>query len=259
MIPVDAWPLVLEIIVVLILCTVMALITYIQKLLTLTGSISAFGVGTVIGIFGDVVWLVLLLVFLLSSFAATKYKFATKEAWGVQEGKKGERKGSNVLAHGLVPAIVAVLAFLSVEMKLPFLPAEITGLIFISAISVAAADTLASEIGVLSDKAYSIISFERVRPGTNGGVSWFGQMWAFFGAMYTSVIGWLILHPFSNTLVDEIWIIWIPIVVGFVGCQVDSVLGATLETRGTLNKDTNNLITIGIGAILAVLLYTFLA
>ncbi len=257
--PPEIWGPVLEIVIVLALCSVMSLITYFKKMLTLTGSVSAFGVGVIIGVFGSVMWLILLLVFLLSSFAATKYKFAAKEAWGVQEGRRGERKGGNVLAHGLIPAVISIIAFLTVRFDLPLLPTGITGLIFISAISVAAADTLASEIGVLSDKTYSIITRERVRPGTNGGVSWFGQMWAFFGAAYTSIIGWLILHPFSDTLADSIWIIWIPIVVGFVGCQIDSVLGATLEARGVLNKDTNNLVTIAMGAILAVLLYSFIA
>jgi len=257
--PIIIWDSVVQVILVLLLCSILASITYYRKLLTLTGSVSAFGVGTIIGVFGDVVWLILLLLFLLSGFAATKYRFATKEAWGVQEGVRGERKGRNVIAHGLIPAVIAVIAFLSREFNLPLLPIEITGLIFISAISVAAADTLASEIGILSDKAYSIVTWERVRPGTNGGVSWFGQMWAFFGAIFTSVFGWLILHPFSDTLADGFWIVWIPVFVGFFGCQIDSVLGATLEERGILNKDTVNLVTIAIGAIIAVLLYTFVA
>jgi uncharacterized protein (TIGR00297 family) len=251
------WEIIIKLIIVLMLCSVMASITYYRKMLTLTGSISAFGVGMVIGVMGDLVWLIVLLVFLLSSFAATRYKFSAKVAWGVQEGVKGERGGGNVLAHGLIPAVIAVIAFLSRGLHLPLLPTEITGLIFISAISIAASDTLASEIGILSDKTYSIITGERVRPGTNGGVSWFGQMWAFFGAMYTSIIGWLILNPFSDTLSPGIWIVWIPVVVGFLGCQIDSVLGATLEERGLLNKDTTNLVTIAIGVIIAVLLYTF--
>ena len=250
----EVWESVVRIGIVLFLCSVLASITYMRKLLTLTGSVSAFGVGVLIGVFGDVVWLILLLFFLLSGFAATKYKFATKEAWGVQEGVKGERKGMNVIAHGLIPSVIAVLAFLSRYFNLPLLPTDITGLIFISAISVAAADTLASEIGILSDKTYSIISGRRVSPGTNGGVSWFGQLWAFFGAAFTSIFGWLILHPFSDTLAAGIWIVWIPILVGFMGCQVDSVLGATLEERGVLNKDTNNLVTIAIGSIVAILL-----
>ncbi len=254
--PAELWDSILRIVLVLVLCTIMASITYLKKLLTLTGSISAFGVGVVIGTFGDVFWLILLLLFLLSSFAATRYKFATKEAWGVQEGVKGERKGSNVIAHGLVPAMIGVLAFLSRGFELPLLPTEITGLIFISAIAVAAADTLASEMGILSDKTYLITTLERVKPGTNGGVSWFGQMWAFFGALFTSVFGWLILHPFTKTLTQAFTIIWIPVLVGFLGCQIDSVLGATLERKGVLSKDTNNLVTIAIGAIIAVLLTT---
>jgi uncharacterized protein (TIGR00297 family) len=257
--PVEVWESVVRIGIVLLLCGVLASITYYKKLLTLTGSVSAFGVGMLIGVFGDIVWLILLLVFLLSGFAATKYKFAAKEAWGVQEGVKGERKGGNVIAHGLIPAVIAVLAFLSRYFNLPLLPTDITGLIFISAISVAAADTLASEIGILSDKTYSIISLNKVSPGTNGGVSWFGQMWAFFGAAFTSIFGWLILHPFSDTLAESIWIVWIPILVGFLGCQIDSVLGATLEERGVLNKDTVNLVTIAIGAIIAVLLSALVA
>jgi len=61
----------------------------------------------------------------------------------------------------------------------------------------------------------------------------------------------------SDTLSPGIWIVWIPVVVGFLGCQIDSVLGATLEERGLLNKDTTNLVTIAIGVIIAVLLYTF--
>jgi uncharacterized protein (TIGR00297 family) len=250
----EVWESIVRIGIVLLLCIILASITYYRKLLTLTGSVSAFGVGVLIGVFGDVVWLILLLLFLLSGFAATKYKFAAKEAWGVQEGVKGERKGRNVIAHGLIPVVIAVLAFLSRYFSLPLLPTEITGLIFISAISVAASDTLASEIGILSDKTYSIVSGRRVSPGTNGGVSWFGQMWAFFGAAFTSIFGWLILHPFSDTMEAGFWIVWIPILVGFVGCQIDSVLGATLEERGVLNKDTNNLVTIAIGSILAVLL-----
>ena len=41
------------------------------------------------------------------------------------------------------------------------------------------------------------------------------------------------------------------LVIGFVGCQIDSVFGATLETRGWLTKKTNNLLTVSVGAVLA--------
>src|SRR5439155_597063 len=74
--------------------------SYRQDVLTWDGSLAAFVVGMVIGIFGDVTWLFLLLFFLLSSFLATRYRFALKEALGVQEGVRGERRSTNVLANG---------------------------------------------------------------------------------------------------------------------------------------------------------------
>jgi uncharacterized membrane protein len=46
----------------------------------------------------------------------------------------------------------------------------------------------------------------------------------------------------------------IPMAIGFLGCQIDSVIGATLERRGIVNKKTNNLISTVSGAILAYLI-----
>jgi uncharacterized membrane protein len=46
----------------------------------------------------------------------------------------------------------------------------------------------------------------------------------------------------------------LPMAIGFLGCQIDSVIGATLERRGIVNKKTNNLISTVSGAILAYLI-----
>jgi uncharacterized membrane protein len=46
----------------------------------------------------------------------------------------------------------------------------------------------------------------------------------------------------------------IPLVIGFLGCQIDSVIGATLERRGLVNKKTNNLVSTMSGAVLAYLI-----
>ena len=91
-----------------VLCGVLCYLAYREDVLTLDGTLAAFFVGLVIGIFGDVTWLLLLLFFLLSSFVATRYKFALKEAMGVQEGERGERRASNVLANGVAPMAAAV-------------------------------------------------------------------------------------------------------------------------------------------------------
>jgi len=46
----------------------------------------------------------------------------------------------------------------------------------------------------------------------------------------------------------------LPLGIGFLGCQIDSVIGATLERRGLVNKKTNNLISTVSGAFLAYLI-----
>lgn len=235
------------------LCGVLSGLAYYRDVLTSDGAIAAFFVGLVIGIFGDVTWLFLLLFFLLSSFLATRYRFALKEAMGVQEGLRGERHASNVLANGIAPMAVAVASALN----LPWLPKPVSGVLFLSALAVAGADTLASEIGVLSRKAYLITSLRRVAPGTDGGVSLLGQLSAFGAALYTALIGWFVLsfvaadYGFAVTMpMDSVFLV-VPAIVGFVGCQIDSVVGATLELRGLVNKKTTNFLATTAGAILA--------
>jgi uncharacterized protein (TIGR00297 family) len=243
-----------SVVVVTVLCGVLSALAFYKEVLTWDGSVAAFAVGMVIGIFGDVMWLVLLLLFLVTSFAATKYKFSLKKELGVQEGERGERRGTNVLANGAAPSAVAVLAFLQWDV----LPRELTGVAFISAISVAAADTLASEIGVLSEKTYLMGTFKPVSAGTNGGVSVLGEVSAALAAVFTAALGWAVLVPWSGTMPITPLAIVVPAVVGFVGCQIDSVFGATLENRGLMNKKTNNLVTTAIGAAMGVALMAYL-
>ena len=239
-----------------VLCGVLSALAYRREVLTLDGTIAAFAVGMVIGVLGDVTWLLLLLFFLLSSFLATRYRFALKEAMGVQEGAKGERRAANVLANGVAPMAVAVLSALGV----PWFPKELSGIVFLSALAVAGADTLASEIGVLSRRVIMITTFERVPPGTDGGISPLGQLCALGAALYTAVVGWFVLSYLASvyglipTMPSQAHLIAIPIGIGFLGCQIDSVIGATLEQRGFVNKKTNNMISTSLGAFLAYLL-----
>src|SRR5437867_137791 len=103
-------------------------------------------------------------------------------------------------------------------------------------------DSLASEIGVLSRRTVLITNFQRVPPGTDGGISPLGQLSAIGAALYTSVVGWFVLsylarlYAFTPTLPVAPTYVLIPATIGFLGCQIDSVLGATLERRGLVNK-----------------------
>jgi uncharacterized protein (TIGR00297 family) len=235
---------------------VLSALAYRRNVLTWDGSVTAFVVGMVIGIFGDVTWLFLLLFFLLSSFLATRYRFAVKQALGVQEGIRGERKSANVLANGFALMVIAVGSLV-----LPSdLPKPAGGLIFLSALAVAGSDTLASEIGVLSRDTRLITTGQPVPPGTDGGVSLLGQACAFGAAAYTSVVGWVVLSYFARvyhwtqSMPSSAAYILLPTAIGFLGCQIDSVIGATLERRGLVNKKTNNLVSTAAGAVLAYLI-----
>ncbi|MFA5896401.1 MAG: DUF92 domain-containing protein, partial [Thermoplasmata archaeon] len=118
------------------------------------------------------------------------------------------------------------------------------------------ADTLASEIGVLSRNAYLITNFERVPPGTDGGISALGQLCAVGAALYTALVGYFVLsflartYGLAQTMPETTSYLIIPAVMGFVGCQIDSVIGATLERKGYGNKKTTNLIATSLGAVL---------
>lgn len=238
---------------IVLLCGVLSALAYVKDVLTWDGSLAAFFVGLLIGVLGHFTWLLLLLFFLVSSFAATRYRFALKEALGVQEGRRGERRATNVLANGLAPVIVAGLTFLDT----PLFPRDVSGLIYISVLAVAGADTLASEIGVLSPNAYLFTSGRRVAPGTNGAVSVLGQLCALAAALYTVLFGWVFLglnppaYGFVATVPEGGVLFAIPVAVGFLGCQIDSFLGETLERRGVIGKRTVNIIATNAGGVIA--------
>ncbi|MGC8912441.1 MAG: DUF92 domain-containing protein [Thermoplasmata archaeon] len=235
-------------------CILIGVLAYWKHLLDLPGTVSAFVVGFCIGLFGGYPWLLLLLLFLFASFFATKYKFKTKKELGLQEGVAGERGWKNVIANGCVPMGIA---FLSHFYSSGFTHTQYV-LFYLVAIAGAAADTLASEIGVLSDRVYLITNFRRVARGTNGGISVLGLCWAFTGSLFVSVIGIGFFGILGEIYVHDAWSILQNIsfvcILGFAGCQIDSVLGATLENRGLLTKGTNNLFSISLTVMLAVVI-----
>ncbi|MCE5296677.1 MAG: DUF92 domain-containing protein [Euryarchaeota archaeon] len=226
---------------VLLLCGILTVISYKFELLTISGSLASFGVGSLIGIFGSINWLVLLIIFALTGFIVTKYKFEVKRKKGLQEGSKGERTYRNVVANGSVPLMVALISFAMGEQG-----SDAAGIAYLCAISVAASDTVASEMGVLSSKARLITNLEKVEAGTNGGVSAYGTAWAFLGACFASAMGWIVIFP--GVFPDAR--IFIPAVMGFVGCNLDSLIGATLETWGYVKKLGTNILSMALGTVL---------
>lgn len=193
----------------------LALLSWSVRALDVAGAASAFGIGLVVVFLGGMGWLVLLTSFTIISVLATRVGQAKKEARKAAEARGGERGARNVLANGL-PAMFMLLF-------IPWTGTDAAALAFVAAVAAVTADTMASEIGALAGRARQIVPpFAISRPGRNGGVSWLGQVAAAAGA---SLIAWLAV-PLVGIPVQ--WV-WIPAIAGFVGCQLDSILGATFE------------------------------
>lgn len=147
---------------------------YRTHLLTLSGSIAAFLVGSIIILTGSDYALMLIVFFFIGS-ATTKYKQKQKEAqMPYQEPEENDkqqstpvRKGrdhSQVLATGLIPALLCLLS--------PFIHDRYFYLSYTIYLSVSCGDTLASELGMLSrEKPIFIVNRERVERGIDGAMS----------------------------------------------------------------------------------------
>lgn len=207
--------------------------------------------GSLIVIVGGFPFLALLVLFVLASVLSTRYRFEEKRRRNVQEGTQGERGVSNVLSHVLVPTGLV----LGGAVDPAILPAAPLAVLYTAALAFGASDTFASEFGVLAGPARSILTGRPVTPGTNGGVSDFGELFAGIGAVLTGAFAlglWLLFAaPYGSAAV----LVGVGSASGFLGCQIDSFVGATLENRGLLTKGSTNLVSMAASvAIAAVLL-----
>jgi uncharacterized protein (TIGR00297 family) len=227
------------------LCSALALFANHSNIFDKGGCATALVMGIFVSLTGSFNWLLLLIVLMVITYASTRFKFQEKELKGLQEGKSGSRGYQSVLANG---GVACGIAFLTI-----FFSPEILAFPFVVAIASATSDVFASEIGGLSDKTYLITNLKRVKPGTNGGISWLGQGAAFGGSLFISIVGYLLFHP---SFIYFKWIL-LAALLGFISCQLDSLLGATLEGRPiikkelSLNKEGVNLTSILLISLLA--------
>jgi len=215
------------------------------KTADLSGLFSAALIGIILLVFAAPLgtqWFLIMLSFFILGSAATKYKFQYKKRIGVEQGRGGARGYRNVFANGIAAAAAAVL--FGVFQQPVFI------VMYVGCVATAAADTLASEIGVTGGIPYMITTFKKVPIGVNGGITLTGECVALLGGFTVSLVALLL-----NVITPEMMIICT--LAGFVGTNIDSLVGATLENRGFLgNAGTNLLATLG-GGVCAVALYLF--
>jgi uncharacterized protein (TIGR00297 family) len=202
----------------------------------LTGGL--FGLLTIVlGGFG---WFVVLTSFFAIGGLSTKFRYEEKRARGVAEDNDGARGSSNVLGNAVV-AFVAVVGFAaSLRLATPLPVDTAFGFAFAGSVAAAMSDTLSSEIGGLYDRPRLITTFQPVPPGTDGGVTWQGEVAGVVGAVLVAALA-LLLMPLSGPVA---FVVGVVVVGGVAGMTVDSVLGATLEGDRIGNEAVNLLATL---------------
>ncbi|MBU0586041.1 DUF92 domain-containing protein [Candidatus Micrarchaeota archaeon] len=176
--------------------------------------------GLLLFIFGGSNYLILMLVFLALSVAATRYEEDEKKELGIYEYERG---WENVLSNGIIPTLLAVLS--PVIGPLPF----------ITSVAAVNSDKFASELGVLG-KSHPIylLSMKRVRPGTSGAMSGLGTLMSLAGA---GAIAGAAIIIFGVNPSTALWVM----LGGFAGNLMDTLAGIP-EEKGIGNKFSSNLL-----------------
>ncbi|EJG06811.1 protein of unknown function DUF92 transmembrane [Methanofollis liminatans DSM 4140] len=222
-----------------VITLVFVVLSYRFRVADLSGLFSAAIIGILLIVFADVRWFLIMLLFMMLGSLATKFRYREKDALGVAQSHGGVRGYFNVFANGLVGTAGAVLFGITGH------PAFIA--LFLGSVASAAADTVASEIGVMGGDPYLITTLERVRPGTNGGVTVLGEGVALAAAVAISLAAWAL-----GVVGPDVAIIGI--LAGFFGTNVDSLVGATLENKGVFGNAGTNLVATLAGGIFALVL-----
>lgn len=238
----------------LALNTVLAVIAFIapKKLLTPAGIIHGWFLGVLLwGSLGWQGYLVMIFYFLVGS-AVTKVGLAQKEAAGIAEKRSGARGPENVWGSALTAALCAIGVA-----TVPLLDGGTMGnwivslllLAYVASISTKLADTCSSEIGkAYGQRTFLITNLQPVPRGTEGAVSLEGTLAGIIASIAMALIGWAVglITPLG---------IGICTVAAFVGTNLESVIGATLQTRFTwLTNELVNVVNTLLGAIVAVML-----
>lgn len=230
-------------IITIIISVLIILYAYIRNKINLSAVISAGIIGTIVIISVGVYWFYLVLAFFIVGNFITKYRYNEKRMRGVAE---GVRTYKNVFGNG-GSAMIFSLFYALVHN-----PILLFG--FMGAMAEAAADTFATEVGQAFEKQPRLITtLKKTRVGASGAISLHGEIAALMGAGIISSIP--LLFPFDFHLKN--FILAIGILSGFLGCNIDSILGATVE-KNRMDKHMINFFGTLSGGIFAMLFYLLL-
>ncbi|MBV9543212.1 MAG: DUF92 domain-containing protein, partial [Chloroflexi bacterium] len=185
--------------------SVISLVAYRRRTLTVDGAVAAAGVGAIVFARMGLRGAGALLAFFISSSALSR--LSRPEPGGFKQAKGARRDASQVLANGGVATVCAFMGWRSA---------------FVGALATAAADTWATEIGMrFGGTPRLVTTLRRVEAGTSGGMTLAGLLASLGGAATVSAV-WSVLGGGAAALKPAL-------IAGVAGALADSLLGATAQ------------------------------
>ncbi|ESP88443.1 DUF92 domain-containing protein [Candidatus Halobonum tyrrellensis] len=228
-------------------------LSYALDVASITGMLTGVLLSAVTVVLGGYGWFVVLITFFAVGGLSSKFRYEVKRERGVAEDNDGARGTGNVLGNATV-ALVAVVAaaaaarFLPGRVVLGWPVHDLLAFAFAGSLAAAMADTLSSEFGGLFDDPRLVTTLEPVDPGTDGAVTWQGELAGVVGAALVGAIA-AVLMPVGSATTGVGFLVVAG--AGVVGMSVDSLLGATVEGDRFGNQTVNFLATLS-GAIAGV-------
>ncbi len=230
--------------------------------LTLDGAQSAFVTGLVaFGLGGIPAAIILLTFFVTGTLLTTTENTTYSDLYGdMQPMRRRRRNGIQVWSNSFWFVLFLVIWFILRDE--PFL---IAGL---AALATAMSDTWATEIGyrLTWGPTYIIKGWRKVQPGTDGGVSVSGVLGGLTGGLLIGILSYVIYPQVG--MATGLFIA----IIGFIGCQIDSYLGAYFQYEGkklnmpvigirrlSLDNDAVNWAAIGLGSFSSLILIHLLS
>ena len=204
---------------------------------SIPGMLTGVFLGVLAVVLGGYGWFAVLVTFFGVGGLSSQYRYEEKADLGVAEENDGARGSGNVLGNSLA-ALFALLGYAAHAML--GVPAGVFVFAFAGSVATALADTLSSEIGTLYGPPRLITTFETVESGTDGAVTWQGELAGVGGAFVVAALAYGLLGvPTAGA--------GIVAVGGLLGMTVDSLAGATLEGGAVGNQSVNFLATLSGG------------
>ena len=201
------------------------------------------------GILGTILWGCLswqgwisVVFYLLFGSIVTKVGYEFKKDRGIAEKRGGRRGAENVWGSAATGLFFAMMSKLNLA-NLVFYKIG-----FAASFAAKLADTFGSEIGKrFGGDTYLITSFKKVERGTEGGISLEGTAASIVGAIFMSLI------MFVLSIISTKYQFVIVVISGFLATITESFIGAKFQDKYKLSNELVNSIQTSISSIIAII------